>query len=181
VYMKNSGWNWNGKSTLSDMRKFYVNLILSMLLGFSQAAAQKNAFYSEVGGQGVYFTLNYDRRITYTTSGFGFRVGLGYDVSFDPTSMSIPVGVYYMAGAEGNFFEVGAGATYVNITNVPPGQRVDFANKSWYGDQKFLFGTLTVGYRHQPRESHLNFRTGLTPMFGRTAMLIPYLSVGYNF
>ena len=152
-----------------------------MLLGASQAAAQKNAFYGEVGGQGVFFSLNYDRRITYTTSGFGVRAGFGYNVSFNPAFFSIPVGVYYMAGNEGNFFEAGAGATYVNITNVPPGGKVDFANKDWLGDQKFLFGTLTVGYRHQPRESHLNFRTGLTPMFGRTVMLIPYLSVGYNF
>ena len=166
------------------MRNIHLNLILWMLFGLSglsPAAAQKNAFYGEVGGQGIFFSLNYDRRITYTTSGFGFRVGVGYDVSIDPTYMSIPVGVYYMVGGEGNFFEAGAGATYVNITNVPPGQKVDFANKNWTGDQKFLFGTLNIGYRHQPKESHLNFRAGLTPMFGRTVMLIPYLSVGYNF
>jgi hypothetical protein len=164
------------------MRKFYLNLLLLTLLGLSdRALAQKTAIYGEVGGQGVFFSINYDRRITYTTSGFGFRVGLGYDVSFDPTYMSIPVGLYYMAGGGGNFFEMGAGATYVSITNVPPGQTADFANKNWVGDQKFLFGTLNIGYRHQPKESHLNFRTGLTPMFGRTVMLIPYLSVGYNF
>src|ERR1700743_1771229 len=162
------------------MRKFYLNLLLLTLLGLSdRALAQKTAVYCEVGGQGIFFSMNYDRRITYTTSGFGVRVGLGYDVSFDPTYMSIPVGLYYMAGDGGNFFEAGVGATYVSITNVPPGGKVDFANKDWNGDQKFLFGTLNIGYRHQPKESHLNFRTGLTPMFGRTVMLIPYLSVGY--
>lgn len=146
-----------------------------------RATAQKTAFYGEVGGQGIFFSMNCDRRITYTTSGFGIKAGVGYDVSIDPTYWSIPVGVYYMLGDEGNFFEMGAGATYVSITNVPAGTRVDFANKDWYGDQQFLFGALTIGYRHQPRVGHLNFRTGLTPMFGRTVMLIPYLSVGYNF
>jgi hypothetical protein len=164
------------------MRKFYLNLFLWTLLGFSdKAIAQKTAFYGEAGGQGLFFSLNYDRRITYTTSGFGVRVGVGYEVSIDPTYWSIPIGFYWMVGNDGNFFEAGAGATYVSITNVPVGDKVDFANKNWYGDQQFLFGTLTVGYRHQPREGHLNFRTGLTPMFGRTVMLIPYLSVGYNF
>lgn len=153
-----------------------------MLLALTQRAiAQKTAFYGEVGGQGVFFSFNYDRRITYTTSGFGVKAGIGYDVSIDPTFWSIPVGAYYMVGDDGNFFEMGAGATYVRITNVPPGQKADFGNKTWDGDQRFLFGTLDLGYRHQPRVGHLNFRAGLTPMFGPMVMLLPYLSVGYNF
>ena len=163
------------------MRKLYLNLLLLTVIGLSEACAQTTAFYGEVGGQGVFFSMNYDRRIMLTTQGLGFRVGVGYGVSIDPTYWTIPVGVYWLAGSDGNFLEAGAGATYVSLSNVPAGERESFGNKDWYGNQKFLFGTLNVGYRHQPRVGHLNFRTGLTPMFGRVVMLIPYLSVGYNF
>lgn len=165
------------------MRNFYLILIVLGLCGIPRSAvlAQMTAFYGEVGGQGVFFSMNYDRRLMRTTQGLGLRVGFGYDISVDPTYWTIPVGVYWLAGGEGNFFEAGAGATYVSLSNVPPGDKESFGNKDWYGDQKFLFGTLNVGYRHQSRNGHLNFRTGLTPMFGRVVMLIPYLSVGYDF
>lgn len=163
------------------MRKLCLNLIFLAAIGLSKADAQTTAFYGEVGGQGVFFSMNYDRRLMRTTQGLGLRAGVGYGVSVDPTYWTVPVGVYWLAGSEGNFFEAGAGATYVVLNNVAAGEETDFGNKKWYGNQKFLFGTLNVGYRHQPRVGHLNFRTGLTPMFGRVVMLIPYLSVGYNF
>ena len=165
------------------MRRLFLNLLFLIFLGLSltQARAQSTAIYGEVGGKGVFFSMNYDRRLMRTTQGLGLRVGLGYGVSVDPTYWTVPAGVYWLAGERGNFFEAGAGVTYVTITNVPAGDKTSFGNKDWYGDQKFVFGTLNIGYRHQPRNGHFNFRTGLTPMFGRTTMLVPYLSVGCNF
>jgi hypothetical protein len=165
------------------MRRLFLSLFFLIFLGLSltQASAQTTAFYGEAGGQGVFFSMNYDRRLMRTTQGLGLRIGVGYGVSVDPTYWTIPVGVYWLDGDRGNFFEAGAGATYVSLSNVPAGGKTTFGNTDWYGNQKFLFATLNIGYRRQPRTGHLNFRTGLTPMFGRAVMMIPYLSVGYNF
>jgi hypothetical protein len=148
--------------------------------GFNNTST--HAIYTEVGGQGAFFSVNYDSRLTSRVDGLGFRVGVGYGVSSTPCYVSFPVGLNWLAGSGGNYFEFGAGATYINLTSVVPGSGVGFANKTWNSDQHFLCASTVIGYRRQPGDGHLSVRTGLAPLFGGGAvMLLPYLSLGWCF
>jgi hypothetical protein len=156
--------------------------LLFLFLPRAGAQTYLNAAYAEVGGQGILFSLNYDVRLNHTVAGPGLRVGLGYGVSTDPSYFSVPVGVNWLFGNyRGHYLELGAGMTYVSISNVAPGDSISFANKEWHGDQRLFLATTVIGYRYQPEVSHFHFRAGFSPQFGKAVWMIPYLSVGYAF
>ena len=166
----------------------FVLTLLCFVFETPRAVAQSfnntttHAIYTEVGGQGILFSINYDSRLTSRVDGLGFRVGVGYGVSSTPCYVSFPVGLNYLLGHGGNYFELGAGATYINLTSVVPGSGVGFANKTWNSDQHFLCASTVIGYRRQPGDGHLSVRAGFAPLFGGgAAMLLPYLSLGYCF
>ncbi len=145
-------------------------------------AVDNHAIYAELGGQGMELSLNYDTRLSRKKDGWGLRVGVGDNLSNSPGLITIPVGVNYLIGHGGNYFEMGAGETFASIGKVPPNTEISIGNQEYHSSRKLLFENVVLGYRRQPTSGGLSFRTGLSPCFGggRLGMLL-FLSLGCNF
>ena len=152
-----------------------IHLLILCFISLFSATAQDKAFYVELGGPGL-ASINYDMRLNAgKPDGFGFRAGVG-GFNIDKVGLlTIPVGVNYLLGNQTkNYFEFGAGATYIN------------ASEEWSNDEgnfKSTFGWLNFGYRYQPQDKGFMFRAAINPVFGKFGFLPYYggLAVGYKF
>lgn len=143
---------------------------------------EPQAFYAELGGNGVILSANYDRRFNKTAGGLGFRIGLGNSFDSYTTFTTLPVGINYLLGKRGHYFEAGIGGTLLLLGDSKDdlwsigGADID-QNKST------LFATvINMGYRRQPVTGGFNFRGGVSPFFiNGQAAINAYLSFGYNF
>jgi len=68
----------------------------------------KNAFFAEVLGNGLLFSVNYDLRLV---NSFGARIGVGYvgSTEGDGGILTVPVMGNFLLGKNRRYFEVGAG------------------------------------------------------------------------
>jgi hypothetical protein len=133
------------------------------------------AVYAEIWGKALFFSANYDRRFSKRLNGLGFSAGAGY-LNVDGLSLfSVPVGLNYLLGNNGKYFEVGAGASYLSAS------LDDFGDAASSGST--VIGTMTIGYRSQPIKGGFMFRVGINPIFFKKNFVpyYPYVSFGYNF
>lgn len=162
------------------MKKFIYLFLVAFTFNFSvKAQSAAKAVYAEIGGPGL-ASINYDMRFKKEEGGFGFRVGVGgFSLSDNYGSSAgiilVPVGINYLLGKDQkNYFEVGAGFTYVNASA-----------KDSYSSDNFStsFGNLTLGYRLAPARGGFFFKAEITPVFGK-GFFIPYyggIGFGYKF
>lgn len=141
---------------------------------YSQTAAK--VAYAEIGGPGL-ASVNYDMRFSNTENGAGFRVGVGgFSLSDGETRTSIitvPVGVNYLIGKdEKNYFEVGAGFTYIGAKS-----KGDFSSENF----RSSFGNLTLGYRLAPARGGFMFKAEITPVFGKGFFLPYFAGIGFGY
>jgi hypothetical protein len=151
----------------------------------SKETLNQTSFYAELGGPGILFSANLDKRFTKSHLGWGGRIGLGfvsgylddsnnfYDVS---SVVTVPVQVNYIFGKSNSphTFEVGGGFT---IT----GKKIDimdfYDNKS-----SSFFGTASFMYRRQPINGGFTWRIGFTPLIAKGYIqAFGGVGVGYNF
>lgn len=180
-------------------------IIASMFFSCNVQAQQKQStstpgqtsFYAEVGGPGILFSANIDRRFTKSALGWGGRIGLGfisgYDIvtkkpiPYDPNNpynynynrssvMTVPVQVNYIFGkpSSTSSLEIGAGFTYL-------GKKLNIFD---YNDNTgtSLIGTASFMYRRLPKEGGFSWRLGFTPIIAK-GYIQPSAaaSIGYNF
>ena len=152
------------------MKKSLTILLAILLLaqvGFSQAA---KAVFVEAGGPGL-ASFNFDTRFSKKEDGIGGRIGLGGFKIEGEGAVLIPVTINYIIGKNRkDYFEVGAGATFVPSTSA-----VD-------GPLSQTSGHLNFGYRYQPEKGGVFFRATINPVFGQD-FFWPYyggLSLGYK-
>ncbi len=148
----------------------------------------QTSFYAELGGPGILFSANIDRRFKPSTIGFGFRAGIGFVTAdeqkivngiyeYNPSSViTVPVQVNYIFGKHDSphTFEAGAGITYA-------GRKLDIMN--FYDERKsILFGSFSFMYRRQPINGGFSWRAGFTPLVAN-GYIQPSgaVSVGFNF
>lgn len=148
----------------------------------------QNSFFAELGGPGILFSANLDRRFKKSNLGFGGRIGIGFvsgetyeyvngNYIYDNKSVvTFPLQVNYIFGKPTSVhsFEVGAGITF-------SGKEVDVLN--FYDENKTnVFGTAAFMYRRQPKEGGFSWRIGFTPLISN-GYIQPSAaaSVGYNF
>lgn len=159
-------------------------IIVFAFLVFSSSSllAQKRAnnsthqhtLYAELAGQSLGFSFNYDFRFKDQQQGWGARAGLGLVVYGGTEFISVPVGINYISGRNGKYFELGAGATM--------GKGIFFHSND-FG----VVGTFCVGFRVQPEDGGFNFRANLNPSFGSNddgvffVPFVPGISLGYTF
>ena len=169
------------------MKKLFLfPCLLSFICIASIAQKAAKSVYAELGGAGI-ASINYDMRLQKKEGGLGFRVGVGgFSIKYDNFNgdthksgiLTVPMELNYLLGKdERHYFEVGAGATIVSVTNK--------STNGSFQDDKFssTFGHLYLGYRLQPKEGGFLFRAGITPIFGK-GYFIPYyagISFGYKF
>lgn len=139
----------------------------------------QNSVYVELGGNGLFYSVNYDRRFTNNVSGrFGFMIfgGQSEQATDDQIGVGIfPVTANYLVGTGSHRLELGVGP----VLMVAGGDLEEYGTVSAGG----IAGvTSTFGYRYQPMEGGFLFRIGLTPFYsdGRP-QLWAGLSLGYAF
>ena len=175
--------------------KLLFSSILSAFLFFSIAIPARaqvtapNGIYLELLGNGLLYTINYDRFISDDISlrgGFEY-IGLAASSGTESASISmmlIPITFNYFLtshdhGKPGSSkFELGAGIVIVNISGSASGNAGELVSGSGTG----IAGTATIGYRLQPSDGGFIFRIGFTPLIGAGGFL-PFggLSFGFAF
>ena len=181
------------------MRIFLAAISLFLLTGVTaqekkqdifEPGQRPHSFYAEAGGPGLYYSLNYDTRFKQTRNGWGIRAGVGYTAVDDHRLFALPVQLSYFLGKNGNYFEMGAGATFLNTRDrhiyydydemgewAMPAERIEIESDSQ------VMGTLTMGYRRQPVDGGFLFRVGFSPILRGNEFIpyLPYISFGYSF
>lgn len=159
-------------------------LALALAWRATPAAAQNgvplkpNAAYLELLGNGLLYSLNYDRFLTAHLTG---RVGLFVLAAQDSDGegsgavLATPVLVNYLFGRGNHHLETGIGATLLAGAIEDLEDEVD---ESFSG----AVGTATLGYRYQRPGGGFVFRAGVTPFFGAGG-IAPWFGVsfGYSF
>lgn len=147
----------------------------------------QTSFYAEIGGPGILFSANIDRRFAKSHLGFGGRIGIGFvtgdtydyvnNIDYQQKSVvTVPLQLNYIFGKANSVhsFEVGAGATFV-------GKEIDIMD--FYEENRSnFFGTASFMYRRQPVDGGFSWRIGFTPLIAN-GYIQPSaaVSVGYNF
>ncbi len=150
-----------------------------------EAEHSRNAAYVELGGPGIFYSLNYER---FFGDSWSVRWGLS-GVSFveDGTSDAMTVFVVPITG-QYLFFE---GSHHLELGG---GIHTGFVHSDLNEfDESELFGLITIvgsiGYRYQPIDGGLVFRATFSPMYwgerfdilGSAFQLWAGLSAGYAF
>lgn len=132
---------------------------------------RNNAVYLEIGGSGIWYSLNYEHRIPVQINQ---RLALGGGFSVIPVDNSNFIGIVsvnYLIGRK-NIFELGISPTYI------------------FTNSEFLM-SARLGYRFESGKGFL-FRAGFSPVYGQFSLagsedgtkgILPwaYISFGYTF
>jgi len=138
------------------------------------------SIFVELGGAGLFYSANYDTRFSQQRDGVGGRLGLGWWHSANTTFISVPFQLNYLVGGRSNFFEAGAGATYMYLSNPYFGNPIIGHNPRVVNST--IVTTSTIGYRYQPFNGGLNLRVSFNPSL-LEGTFVPEIgvSVGYTF
>lgn len=165
------------------MRKIAIVLVLALFVNYVHSqgvekqmgtSANASQIYFEVLGPGIAYSVNYDGRLNKIENGLGIRVGVSGAGGNGGGYFALPVQVNYLLGNNGQYLELGAGATYVSSAI------------SLFDDRESsssILPTATIGFRKQPfGKKGLTWRLAFTP-FIVDGVFIPYggASVGYRF
>ena len=179
------------------MKKLVLIVVAIVAFNHSLSAQEERvtgkAFYAELGGPGVYMSMNFDSRFKSNERlGLGFRLGAGFGVrdvetrfslggavySATRTYYSIPAGLNYVFGKpnSAHTFEIGAGLTLLT-------RKVAlyyWGVREW-GNTGNVIGFFTFMYRLMPVNGGFSFRVGLTPIIGTGGDLLPSGAIGFGY
>ncbi|WP_022836174.1 hypothetical protein [Salisaeta longa] len=141
----------------------------------AQAQSAKNAIYTEVAGNSLLYSVNYDRRFSDKISG---RLGVMTAGASGVSLTAFPLMGNYLLGSGSHRLELGLGPQ-IFLVSIDGGSG-DLAGFDEEGTA--IAGTATIGYRYQPMDGGFLFRIGFTPSFSQFGFL-PWagLSLGYAF
>ncbi len=126
---------------------------------FAQLYQGQQAVFVEAGGNGIIWSLNYDRILVskeyWKLSG---RVGAQYTPWLDSLSVvGVPVELVYLSGDYRHFMEFGAGAAlFHSDRQIPEGAPIP---------NTFINASMRLGYRYQRPEGGFFWRVGFVPMY----------------
>ncbi len=144
------------KFLLLSFSFFYCSSFL-----FGQSISKRQTVYLELGGNGLFTSVNYDFQLT-KKPGLGIRAGIGF-YSLDPFVLTIPVGVNYLFELQQNksYMELGLGATWTK-------ENVSLYLEPDLNKKRTNFGNYfpTIGYRKHTKKSFM-WRMSLTPLINQ--------------
>ena len=145
---------------------------------FAQEGKSYNSVYCELGGNGLYYSINYERLILKSKiANYGLRGGIAFfTINTNRDLLSFPFEFNIIFGQNKSHIEFAPGYTLIHEHQVD--------EKNW---GSILF--LRLGYRYQKGSGGFVFRAGFTPY---TDFLIDYwdtpqlslwfgISAGYSF
>lgn len=168
------------------LRRTFISVLLAgamMALAPSTTNAQfaKNAAYVELLGNGLFYTVNYERFFGPELSARGGLMVFSVSETENGTETSgtvnvVPLTANYFLG-DSHRLELGAGPVLFRLS-----ASVDTPGLSDSDSGVAFFGTATVGYRYQSPGGGFLFRIGLTPIISGDGVA-PWggLSVGWAF
>jgi len=148
----------------------------------------RNSIYVELLGHGVFYSVNYDYRVSNKVSlsaGASIWSIKSMDILIFQINgikfRSFPLMVNYLIGNRSSRFELGAGIMPAYISS--EGGSVFYLMKSTDSNHTTIFPVIAnVGYRYQPEDGGFIFRAGITPAFRAGASSVQFgLSIGYGF
>jgi hypothetical protein len=159
------------------MKKLLAFLLLYFtIINIVSAQTSAKSMYVELLGPGI-ASINFDTRFSKTEDGLGGRIGIGGFSSDGFGVFTLPVGLNYLLGKDKkNYFEIGAGFTYIHTKG-----DIFFGNSD--EESSSSFGHLSFGYRLQPANGGFLFRAAIVPVFGK-GYFVPYyagIAFGYKF
>jgi hypothetical protein len=129
----------------------------------------KNTIYAELGGNGGFLSLNYDRIFhQHGKLKIGGRIGIGINQqkSFEYISPMVPIEAFALIGAAKQYMELGLGYSvgrqYRNhlVTPAQDGKQAVYEMQQ----DPISLGLVRIGYRYQPSKSGMVFRMAFTPI-----------------
>ncbi len=143
----------------------------------------KNAIYAELGGNAIFYGINYERSLV-KVGKFAFATSLGYGFSSTRigsfNNIVIPVEVKVFNGiSKKNHLEIGLGITYYydNYTSEEIVKRltVPFSRHKYWCVGR-------IGYRYTGNNGFL-FRMGFTPLYRKNAdpLVMPFASLSFGY
>jgi hypothetical protein len=134
-----------------------------------ERAPMPNSLYVEGLGAGLYYSLNYERRVI---EDLAVRIGFGYvsmsasagSSSASSSVLTIPITASYL-GIRGvsSGLELGGGATLIYASST-----ASSGGLTAFSSGMGAVGTVMVGYRYHPAgRAGFNFRVGLMALLGR--------------
>jgi hypothetical protein len=161
--------------------------------GTQMQTQTQNAIYLEILGNGILYTINYDRLLG---QDYGFRVGLGYlglsrsssnnnddgGTTASASLLVVPATFnYFLASHSGGTvgsskLELGVGIVFLDVSaSVSSGGVGTLIS----GSGGFIGETATIGYRYQPYDGGFLFRIAFTPIFTKLGFL-PWGGVSFG-
>jgi len=140
---------------------------------------KQNQFFLELGGNGIFYSVNYERLLS---ENFSIRGGIGYTpglIFVEGTFIHIPVTASYLIGSNSSKFETGLGFTYFS------GKDVEIFGLEGE-DKSVILLTGIIGYRYISQNGFV-FRIAFTPFYNpnetEDSKFLPSgaLSFGYAF
>lgn len=165
------------------MRKLATVVFALFIMNASQAqgverpmgtSANASQIYVELFGPGIFYSINYDGRFGKYENGFGMRAGLSGAGDGSGGYFAVPVQFNYLLGNNGQYLELGAGATFVSAA-------IDLWDNT--SSTNHVAGTATIAFRKQPfGKKGITWRLAFSP-FIVGGGFIPWggFSVGYRF
>ena len=137
----------------------------------------KNSTYLEIGGNGLWYSFNYDRILRRKDrTALSARVGFAYFGNFSDTStITAPLTISFLYGKNKNFLELGGGPTTL------------------YSFSEKITGIAAIGiigFRHQPIKSKgLMYRIAFNPFIVEyssdtgdwNSVIIPWGGISFGF
>ena len=134
----------------------YNDVSLSQL----DTVLKKNTVFVEIGGNGLVYSINYDRLINVSSKiKISTRIGVHYTnyfplIYYRTVSIPIEVSALYPFFRNKHFLEIGSGLSYLNsydkITNYT---------------EDILILALRLGYRYQKPQEGLFIKIGFVPLY----------------
>ncbi len=143
--------------------------------GFSKSSKAKNLVYLELGGKGLFYSVNYERALIKLNDelsinpSIGFSIWPGFTQIRKSKDYMVPLALNLVKSFDEHNVSFGVGSTYYNYMvndlvihqNNLPIQPLETRLKTlteW-------FGHANLEYRYQKEEGGLMFKAGLTSLF----------------
>jgi len=144
-----------------------------------------NRIYFEALGNGLIYSVNFDRQYTKSFGSIGYRLGTGYTSTNGTNVFALPIAFNVVLGKSNRSFETGIGTTFIREA-----EEYSYSNYSSHSSSSYsrfsndFSVVLTFGYRSEPKATPgFSFRAGFTPTYYKNEFVpyLPYLSLGYKF
>jgi hypothetical protein len=160
------------------MKQIFIPICLFILFSFkcvSQNYSSKKILSYELGKTGLVHNIYFDNK--FSNSSYGYRVGVGNNLSGELFFGKLSIGFYKLMGNKNRFFEFGIDIDRIvvesNSSDTPGLGSLAFPDYT----TKIFSPNLNIGYRSYSKKGRL-FRIGISPFYANKFLLGGYISFG---